>query len=264
MNEADIAELMRAAGGGAIVNIASVRSVIAGGGNLLYDTTKAAVAGMTRALAADHSAEGIRVNAVAPGVIVTPMTEATRANPERLERFVARIPCGRLGQPEEIAAPVVFDPVMIATSGAPLLQPVAVRALCLKLLPLASLITPNLNQAQELVGAELKTLADLRDAARQIQREYHCAALVKGGHLRRSREAVDVFFDGRRELLLAAPFVRGVATHGTGCTYSAAIAAHCARGHALPTAVRRSKTFITRAIATSYRIGKHTALNPLG
>ena len=110
----------------------------------------------------------------------------------------------------------------------------------------------------------LRAFADLRDAARRIQREYHCAALVKGGHLRRSREAVDVLYDGRRELLLAAPFVRGVATHGTGCTYSAAIAAHRARGLALPAAVQRSKTFITRAIATSYRIGKHTALNPLG
>ena len=75
---------------------------------------------------------------------------------------------------------------------------------------------------------------------------------------------ISVLADEMGELLLAAPFVRGVATHGTGCTYSAAIAAHCARGLALPAAVRRSKTFITRAIATSYHIGKHTALNPVG
>jgi len=74
---------------------------------------------------------------------------------------------------------------------------------------------------------------------------------------------VDIFYDGRTELLLSAPFIKGVRTHGTGCTYSAAIAGYLARGFDLPQAVKRAKEFITQAIAGSYRIGKHFALNPL-
>ena len=98
--------------------------------------------------------------------------------------------------------------------------------------------------------------------SRAIHARFGCAALVKGGHLRGQRDAVDVFFDGRKELLLTAPFVRGVSTHGTGCTYSAALAAHCARGRELASAARLAKQFITRAITGSYRVGRHSALNP--
>ena len=158
---------------------------------------------------------------------------------------------------------LIVDPVMVATSGARLLKPAALRALQSELLPLATLVTPNLDEAEILVGAKLRSPDDLRAAARAIHARFGCAALVKGGHLRGQRDAVDVFFDGKQELLLTAPFVRGVATHGTGCTYSAAIAAHCARGHDLAKSVRFAKKFITRAIADSYRIGPHSALNPL-
>ena len=70
-------------------------------------------------------------------------------------------------------------------------------------------------------------------AARELRKRFGCAALVKGGHLRGLKEAVDIFYDGRQELLLSAPFIRGVSTHGTGCTYSAAIAGHLARGRTL-------------------------------
>lgn len=93
---------------GCIVNIASGAALHGQPNAVGYSASKGAVKLLTQSMAADLSKDGIRVNAVAPGVIETPMTEATRANPERLERFVARIPCGRLGQPEEIAGPVVF------------------------------------------------------------------------------------------------------------------------------------------------------------
>ena len=159
--------------------------------------------------------------------------------------------------------PLIVDPVMVATSGARLLKPAALRALQTELLPLAALVTPNLDEAEILVGAKLTSVADLRDAARAIHEQFGCAALVKGGHLRGQRDAVDVFFDGRQEVQLTAAFVRGVSTHGTGCTYSAAIAAHCARGCDLAESVRFAKDFITRAIAQSYRIRRHSALNPL-
>ncbi|MEQ2005923.1 MAG: bifunctional hydroxymethylpyrimidine kinase/phosphomethylpyrimidine kinase [Limisphaerales bacterium] len=158
--------------------------------------------------------------------------------------------------------PLIVDPVMVATSGARLLKPAALRAMQQELLPLATLITPNLDEAEILVGAKLKSVGDLRAAAQTIHAGLGCAVLVKGGHLRDSREAVDVYFDGKTELLLSAPFVRSVSTHGTGCTYSAAIAAYIALGHDLPSAVQLAKDFITRAIAGSVRAGRHSVLNP--
>ncbi|MFN3409893.1 MAG: bifunctional hydroxymethylpyrimidine kinase/phosphomethylpyrimidine kinase [Limisphaerales bacterium] len=156
--------------------------------------------------------------------------------------------------------PLVVDPVMVATSGARLLKPSAIRVIQNELLPLATLVTPNLNEAEILVGRPLRDVEDLRWAAREMRARYGCAALVKGGHLRGLREAVDIFFDGTEELLLSAPFVRGVSTHGTGCTYSAAITAGLARGLKLPDAVRSGKNFITNAIANSRRVGRHFAL----
>ncbi len=93
---------------GCIVNIASGAALHGQPNAVGYSASKGAVKLLTQSMAADLGKDGIRVNAVAPGVIVTPMTEATRANPERLERFMGRIPAGRLGQPEEIAGPVVF------------------------------------------------------------------------------------------------------------------------------------------------------------
>jgi hydroxymethylpyrimidine/phosphomethylpyrimidine kinase len=157
--------------------------------------------------------------------------------------------------------PLVVDPVMVSTSGAQLLKPAAVKALCTRLLPLATVVTPNLDEAEILVGERLRCVDDLRTAARELRRRFGCAALVKGGHLRGLREAVDIFYDGRQELLLSAPFVQGVSTHGTGCTYSAAIAGHLARGCALPSAVQRAKEYITQAIAQSQAAAGHGVLN---
>jgi hydroxymethylpyrimidine kinase/phosphomethylpyrimidine kinase len=159
------------------------------------------------------------------------------------------------------APPLVVDPVMIATSGARLLKPVAIAVIKKELLPLATLVTPNLDEAEILVGRTLTEVEDLRWAAREIQDRFGCAALVKGGHLRGLTEAVDVFYDGRNELLLTAPFVKGVSTHGTGCTYSAAITAGLAHGMKLPEAVQLGKNFITNAIVNSRRVGKHFVLN---
>lgn len=163
---------------------------------------------------------------------------------------------------EHSHVPLVVDPVMIATSGAPLLKPDAMRAMRDRLLPHATVVTPNLDEASALLGRPLSSVDDLREAARGIHGRWGVAALVKGGHLKNTRLATDVFWDGRDELLLEAPFVKGVATHGTGCTYSAAITAHLAAGLPLAKAVSRAKDAVTRAIRHSVRIGAHTALNP--
>ena len=143
-----------------------------------------------------------------------------------------------------------------------MLKPSAIRALKDRLLPLATLVTPNLDEAQLLVGRQLRTLEDLLDAALEIQERFGCAVLVKGGHLKLGDEAVDVLFDGERFTVLRAKRVRGVSTHGTGCTYSAAIAAFLARGEKLTTAVTLAKQFITSAIAQSRRVAGHSVLNP--
>jgi hydroxymethylpyrimidine/phosphomethylpyrimidine kinase len=155
---------------------------------------------------------------------------------------------------------LVIDPVMISTSGVVLLKPKAVAALK-QLLPQADLVTPNLDEAEHLLGEKINDAESLRWAAREFHARYGCAALVKGGHLRGLRSAIDFYFDGETELMLEAPFVRGVSTHGTGCTYSAAIAAYCALGHDLPEAVKAAKEYITKAIAQSYRVSGHFALN---
>jgi hydroxymethylpyrimidine/phosphomethylpyrimidine kinase len=160
----------------------------------------------------------------------------------------------------EKTVPLVVDPVMVATSGAQLLKPSAVALLKNQLLPRATLLTPNLNEAELLVDRPLRSVEDLRTAAREIFQRWGCAALVKGGHLRGLSEAVDIFYDGRQELLLSAPFVRGVSTHGTGCTYSAAVTAGLAKGLSLTRAVTTAKEFITGAIAGSRPVADHWVL----
>lgn len=157
--------------------------------------------------------------------------------------------------------PLVVDPVMVSTSGARLLKPAAVKTLCERLLPVALLATPNLDEAEILADQRLRTVEDLRAAARLIHRRFGCAVLVKGGHLRGGRTAVDIFYDGKQELLLQAPFVRGINTHGTGCTYSAAITGYLALGSSLPQAVGKAKEFITQAIARSRSVAGRAVLN---
>jgi hydroxymethylpyrimidine/phosphomethylpyrimidine kinase len=162
------------------------------------------------------------------------------------------------------STPLIVDPVLRAGSGASLLKTAALGFLQKSLLPLAALVTPNLAEAEVLAAKKIRSVDDLRAAAREIRSRYGCAALVKGGHLRGADEAVDVFFDGSTELLLGAPFVRGIRTHGTGCTYSAAITGYLAWGCALPRAVERAKRYITETIARPAVVHGHPVLNWFG
>ncbi len=155
---------------------------------------------------------------------------------------------------------IVVDPVMVSTSGARLLRKNAIDSLQQFLFPIAALVTPNVDEAEILAGMPVRTVEDLRAAAREIHRRHGCSVLAKGGHLRGMREAVDLFNDGKVELLLKAPFIRGLGTHGTGCSYSAAIAAWLARGYDLAHAVVRAKEFVTHAINRSVKAGRHTVL----
>ncbi len=153
----------------------------------------------------------------------------------------------------EKARPVlVIDPVLIATSGAPLLEPEGIEALRNWLFPLAALVTPNLDEAAVLRGRPISNLAEMREAGRALCERFGCAFLLKGGHLK--GEAVDLLVTPEgTEAEFTAPRVPGVSTHGTGCTLSAAITAGLAGGKPLAEAVACAKEFVTRAIAQHYR-----------
>lgn len=155
---------------------------------------------------------------------------------------------------------LIVDPVMISTSGAMLLKMSAVKTLK-RLFRRARLITPNVQEGEQLLLRELNTPEDLRSGAREIYETYGCAALMKGGHLKGLNVAIDFLYDRGSEFVFEAPFVRGISNHGTGCTYSAAIAAFCALGFSLPNSVRRAKEFISNAIAQSYKTARHSVLN---
>jgi hydroxymethylpyrimidine/phosphomethylpyrimidine kinase len=151
---------------------------------------------------------------------------------------------------------LVVDPVMIAKSGAPLLRPDAMDALRRALLPAALVVTPNLHEAGALLGRPVRTLAEAREAARAIHAMGPRHVVVKGGHLEDSDRSVDVLFDGRAFEEFAAPRAQTRHTHGTGCIFSAAIAAHLARGQDVPGAVARAKELITAAIAGGLPLGR--------
>ena len=162
--------------------------------------------------------------------------------------------------------PLVVDPVMVATSGGKLLEDDAVRTLTTELLPLATLITPNMDEARVLWNREVSSLDDMAACARDLSSRYGTAVLVKGGHLR--GDAADALCHQGEISWHTAPRTAGVHTHGTGCTFSAAIATGLAHGLALNEAVAQAKQFVSRAIAQHFMwqsagAGRVHALNHL-
>ncbi len=157
---------------------------------------------------------------------------------------------------------LVVDPVMIAKSGATLLRPEAREALRRLLLPLAQVLTPNLHEAAALVDRRVGTLAEMEEAARALHALGPRYVVVKGGHLEGA--AVDIVFDGSQFERLEAPRIATRHTHGTGCVFSAAIAAGLARGASMPAAIRGAKQFITDAIREALPLGAgHGPANPM-
>ena len=160
--------------------------------------------------------------------------------------------------------PLVVDPVMIATSGDPLLQPAAIALYQSRLFPLAALITPNMAEAAALSGLPVRDVDEMRAAGKALAAKYGTRVLLKGGHLDGER-AIDFLFDRDVILEYSAQFVRGIATHGTGCTYSAAITAGLAGGLSINEAIAGAKDFVTRSIREHFSwrssLGEIHALN---
>lgn len=149
----------------------------------------------------------------------------------------------------------VMDPVMVAKSGDALLAEAAKKELVEKLLPLTTLVTPNIPEAEVITGRTITTVDEMKDAAKQIVEQYgSTAVLVKGGHL--DGEARDIFYDGSGFDELTSPRFHTKHTHGTGCTLSAAVAAELAKGYPLLEAVATAKTYITDAITNPIALGR--------
>ncbi len=149
---------------------------------------------------------------------------------------------------------LVVDPVMISKSGHPLLKPDAIETIKTQLFPLALIVTPNVHEAQQLSGIAITSLADARRAAKIIH-GFGCKhVLIKGGHLL-SERATDLLYDGRFFNVLKGEFLDTPHTHGTGCTFASALAAHLARGRSVLDAAQAAKSYVTEAIRHGLAIG---------
>jgi hydroxymethylpyrimidine/phosphomethylpyrimidine kinase len=160
-------------------------------------------------------------------------------------------------QVESLALPnLVVDPVMVSRTGAPLIDAAAIAMLRDRLLPLATVLTPNRYEAQILSGLSIDSLADMETAAQKIYQLGAKTVLVKGGGMLGDLRGVDVWFDGDRLEVLKTETIETTDTHGTGCTLSAAIAANLALGGDRWTAVQAAKTYVTTALRYALRIGQ--------
>lgn len=181
--------------------------------------------------------DDIRVDAVKIGMLSRP--ETIRAIAASLRKYQPKI--------------IVLDPVMISKSGYPLLQPEACATLISELLPLATLVTPNLPEAEAISGMQVTKKEEMRPVAEKIISLGAKAVLVKGGHL--SDTADDLLFDGQQEKWFAGERIATKNTHGTGCTLSSSLAANLAKGLSLEEAVQASKAYVTEAIAHGISLG---------
>lgn len=181
--------------------------------------------------------EDIRPDAVKIGMVSSPLLIQTIA--ERLRFYQAQR--------------IVLDPVMVATSGARLIQPEAIETLCRELLPLALVVTPNIPEAELLAGCTIDGAGAMEEAARLIGQRYGCAVLLKGGHS--INDANDLLYAEGKLRWFAGKRIRNPNTHGTGCTLSSAIAANLAKGFDLPTSVERAKAYLSGALAAMLDLG---------
>ena len=202
--------------------------------------------GVSQVLALSPKLVGAQIDAIIDDIGAHALKTGMLANRAIIEVVVKKIREHRLKN-------LVVDPVMVATSGDLLIEKNAVAALRNKLIPLATVVTPNIPEAEELTGMKLLTEVEIREAAKRIVKMGARTVVIKGGHLK--GPAIDLFYDGKKFIELTAPRIRTKNTHGTGCTFSAAIAAYLAKGEKLDRAVARAKQFITQAIQSSFTIG---------
>ena len=189
-----------------------------------------------------------QIDAVATDMDVQVAKTGMLSAPEIIETVADRVAAHDL-------FPFVVDPVMISKMGFQLLQDAAIDTLIDELLPLATVVTPNVHEAEHLTGVTIETTEDLEAAGKALLEHGPDAVLVKGGHLSGADEAVDVLVDGDASRRFAVLRIDTTHTHGTGCTYASAIAANMAKGYALDAAVERAKRYVTGAIRHALPLG---------
>ena len=202
--------------------------------------------GVTQVLALSPGLVGAQIDAILEDIGAHAVKTGMLANAGIIRAIAGKVRHHRLKN-------LVVDPVMVATSGDLLIQKNAVAALRAELLPLAAVVTPNIPEAEVLTGMQIRTARDIENAARRMIDMGARTVIIKGGHLR--GPAIDFFYDGKNSRSLRAPRLRTKSTHGTGCTFSAAIAAYLARGENLESAVRAAKKYITAAIRAGFTVG---------
>ncbi|NIP38715.1 MAG: bifunctional hydroxymethylpyrimidine kinase/phosphomethylpyrimidine kinase [Candidatus Dadabacteria bacterium] len=157
---------------------------------------------------------------------------------------------------------LVVDPVMISKSGARLLQKEAETSLKNDIIPLAFVVTPNIPEAEVITDMKIGSIEDMKESAEKIKRMGPRNVLIKGGHLKQNKDAVDILYSGDDFYEIATKWIKTKNTHGTGCTYSAAICANLAKGIDVLEAVSMAKDYVTAAIEKSFNIGSgHGPLN---
>jgi hydroxymethylpyrimidine/phosphomethylpyrimidine kinase len=201
---------------------------------------------VTAILALSPQMVAAQIDAVITDIGAHALKTGMLANAKIIETVVKKIQEHRLRN-------LVVDPVMVATSGDLLIKKNAVAALRSRLIPLAAVVTPNIPEAEELTGMALRTSEDIEESARRIVAMGAKSVVIKGGH--RAGPAVDLYYDGKKFIAFHAPRIRTKNTHGTGCTFSAAIAAYLARGEKVERAVDLSKKYITAAITKAFAVG---------
>lgn len=209
--------------------------------------------GVRAILTADAAFVAQQLDAVLEAYAVQALKTGMLSSPEVIDAVADRLQC-------QSRILKVFDPVMVATSGAKLLQDDAIDMLKNRLLPLATLITPNLPETEVLTGRRVSTRTEMIEAARALSGLFGCAALIKGGH-GSGVCAEDVLFDGQTLSLLSTPRIDDpLSTHGTGCSLSAAITASLSCGRALLDAVAEGKAYVYEAIRTGAYVGEQAAV----
>jgi hydroxymethylpyrimidine/phosphomethylpyrimidine kinase len=156
---------------------------------------------------------------------------------------------------------LVVDPVMVSTSGSKLLLDSAIQTMKDQLIPLASLITPNLDEAGILLGSTIQNVDDMKEAALSLYKIWKVPILMKGGHLKNQSELSDILYDGKLHHHYIKPMIPDVSTHGTGCTYSSAITAELAKGIKLSEAVRNSRDYLHKSLEQSFLAGRDSTIN---
>jgi hydroxymethylpyrimidine/phosphomethylpyrimidine kinase len=216
------------------------------GASVITAVTAQNTVGVTKILELPPSIIEAQIDAVVQDIDCDAVKTGMIANAAIIEVVAAKIRQYKLRN-------LVVDPVMVAKSGDLLLRKSAIAALRSRLLPLATVVTPNIPEAEELTGLTMRNQQAIREAARRICGMGTESVVIKGGH--RRGPAVDLLYDGKKFTEFTSPRIKTRHTHGTGCTFSAAVAAHLAQGFELEKAVALSKRYITEAIKTAFTIG---------